>query len=256
MARNGVKSVEPLESTNKAGVAALERALSILGCFRKIDRGLTLAEMAQRTGFYKSTILRLCVSLERFGYLVRLPNGYFVLGGAVFRLGQIYQNSFDVGDFVLPVLRNLSAATQQSASLWIKESEFRVCLYRIEAYGAVRDATAQVGERWPLNRGGSVSTVLCAFSGVRGDQYDKVRRAGIAVSLGEFLPELAAITCPVFTMDGLLGALSLGGFRSQFNSKAITRWKPKVSAAARAITNSLSDDGQRWKNAASISRGA
>jgi DNA-binding IclR family transcriptional regulator len=178
-----------------------------------------------------------------------LPSGRFVLGGAIFRLGQIYQNSFDVGDFVLPVLRDLSTMTQRSASLWIKEGDFRVCLYRVEAVGSLRDATAQVGERWPLNRGGSVATVLCAFSGARGDQHDKIRRAEIAVSLGEFLPELAAITCPIFTADEtLLGALSLGGFRSQFPPKAIAKLKPKVIAAARAITKSLSNNGQRRQN--------
>ena len=236
-----IEKVEPV-----SGVAALERALSILGSFRKTDRGLTLAEIAQRTGFYKSTILRLCASLERFGYLVRLPSGRFVLGGAIFRLGQIYQNSFDVGDFVLPVLHDLSTATGQSASLWIKEGDFRVCLYRVEALGSLRDATAQVGERWPLSRGGSVSTILNAFSGARGDEYDKIRRAGIAVSLGEFLPELAAISGPVFTMDKtLLGALSVGGFRSQFTAKAITMLKPQVLAAARAITISLSDNERK-----------
>ena len=45
-------------------------------------------EIADRTGLYKSTILRLCESLRKFGYIVRLGNGRFVLGGAIFRLGQ------------------------------------------------------------------------------------------------------------------------------------------------------------------------
>ena len=45
---------------SKQGVAALERALSILGCFTAEDKGLTLTEIADRTGLYKSTILRLC----------------------------------------------------------------------------------------------------------------------------------------------------------------------------------------------------
>ena len=61
---------------------------------------------------------------------------------------------------------------------------------------------------------------------------------------GNFYQNRCRTTCPCSPwMD--YSALSLGGFRSQFNSKAITHWKPKVSAAARAITNSLSDDGQR-----------
>jgi DNA-binding IclR family transcriptional regulator len=244
------------EPTSKTGVASLERALSILACFRKGDRGVSLTEIAKRTGFYKSTILRLCASLERFGYLVRLPNGRFTLGGAVFRLGQIYQTSFDIGDFVLPVLHRLSSGTQHSASLWIMEGDFRVCLYRVEAAGSVRDATAQVGERWPLNRGGSASTILRAFSGARGERFDRARRAGVAVSLGEFVPELAAISCPVFSLDdSLLGVLSLGGFRSQFTNKTIAKLKPQVLDAAREITVSLGGTHQRRKDAPRPRRG-
>ena len=45
------------------GVAAVERALSVLGAFRDGDASLSLHELAARTGLYKSTILRLLVSL-------------------------------------------------------------------------------------------------------------------------------------------------------------------------------------------------
>jgi IclR helix-turn-helix domain len=31
---------------------------------------VTLSELAERTGYYKSTILRMCASLEKFGYLI------------------------------------------------------------------------------------------------------------------------------------------------------------------------------------------
>ena len=41
------------------GVAALDRAIAILNAFTAADRSLSLAEIAARTGFYKSTILRL-----------------------------------------------------------------------------------------------------------------------------------------------------------------------------------------------------
>jgi hypothetical protein len=75
--------------SKQRGVASLERALTIVGSFTTLDRGITLAEIAARTGFYKSTVLRLCASLEKFGYVVRLSDGRFVLGGALFRLGQI-----------------------------------------------------------------------------------------------------------------------------------------------------------------------
>jgi DNA-binding IclR family transcriptional regulator len=58
--------------TQQHGMASLERALTIVGCFTAHDRGFTLAEIAQCTGFYKSTILRPCASLEKFGCVIRL----------------------------------------------------------------------------------------------------------------------------------------------------------------------------------------
>jgi DNA-binding IclR family transcriptional regulator len=222
------------------GVASLERALTIVGSFTVRDRGITLAEIAARTGFYKSTVLRLCASLEKFGYVIRLNDGRFVLGGALFRLGQIYQRSFNLADYVVPVLQQLTLKTGLSASLWIKEENFRVCLFRAEAAEGVRDLSAQVGERWPLDRGGSASTVLLAYSSAKAARFARVRKAGIAVSLGEFVPELAAISAPVLSSGGaLIGAVSLGGFRSHFSAAATKKLRPLVLAAAREISLSL-----------------
>ena len=56
------------------GVAAVERALSIVAALETADHPLALAELAVRTGFYKSTILRLLGSLLTTGYATRLPD--------------------------------------------------------------------------------------------------------------------------------------------------------------------------------------
>ena len=64
------------------GVAAVDRALSILAAFEDGNRQLELAELARRTGLYKSTLLRLAVSLERGGMLRRGADGAFQIGRA------------------------------------------------------------------------------------------------------------------------------------------------------------------------------
>jgi DNA-binding IclR family transcriptional regulator len=227
----------------KTGVAALDRALTIVGCYTARDKGLTLNELAERTGFYKSTILRLCASLQKFGYLVRLGDGRFVLGSALFRLGQIYQRAFDIADFVTPHMQSLAHRTGLSASFWIREADHRVCLYRAEAAERMRDMTAQAGERWPLERGGSASTVLLAFAGAKGARFERARQDRFAVSLGEFVPELAAISVPVFGAGGdLMGALSLGGFRSHFAKAAIPKLRREVGTAGHDISAALGAD--------------
>ena len=56
-------------------VEAVERALSIVSAFSDGDQALSLAEIARRTGLYKSTILRLAGSLKCFGYLSQQADG-------------------------------------------------------------------------------------------------------------------------------------------------------------------------------------
>ncbi|WP_277667612.1 helix-turn-helix domain-containing protein [Novosphingobium lindaniclasticum] len=74
------------EPRSLEGVAAAQRALSVLTCFRQGDDQLTLAEMARRTGIVKTTVMRLLISLEQAGLIVRV-NGSYQLGGEIVRLG-------------------------------------------------------------------------------------------------------------------------------------------------------------------------
>jgi DNA-binding IclR family transcriptional regulator len=89
------------------GVAAVERALSILDAFCETDDRLTLAELAKRTGLYKSTLLRLEKSLEKHGYVLRSEDGTFRLGSKPLYLGSLYQRHFRTSDVVMPVLRQV-----------------------------------------------------------------------------------------------------------------------------------------------------
>src|SRR5678815_2782775 len=82
------------------GVAAVKRALAILDVYGEQDKSLTLAQLAQRTGYYKSTILRLAATLEKHGYLIRLADKSWRLGAAASRLGSVYQAAFNLGDIV------------------------------------------------------------------------------------------------------------------------------------------------------------
>ncbi|WP_162165728.1 helix-turn-helix domain-containing protein [Roseomonas gilardii] len=69
------RHAEGADDTAGPRVEAVERALSILDAFSNETPRLSLAEIAARTGFYPSTILRLAASLDRFGYLHRGEDG-------------------------------------------------------------------------------------------------------------------------------------------------------------------------------------
>jgi DNA-binding IclR family transcriptional regulator len=234
-----------MDAKTKKGVEALERAFALLDVFRGATSSLSLAELSARSGLYKSTILRMFVSLERFGYLQRLDSGRYVLGSTLFELGNAYRRSFRLIDFVRPALERLGAEMRESASFWVLEGEYRVCLCRVESSQSIREAIFREGDRLLLDKG-PTSTLLRAFSGAKGKRFDEVRRDVAAVSLGLYRSDVAGISCPAFLPDGALaGALTLTGPRHRFESRAVAKMKAAVSQAAEDITRSLG--GTRWK---------
>lgn len=203
----------------EAGVEAVERALSLLQAFGENDTSLTLAELARRTGLYKSTILRLAASLGRYRYLTRDERGSFRLGPELWRLGSLYRRGFELGEFIRPELRELVAVTQETASFYIREGSERVCLYRLNSPRAVRHHLDE-GVRLPLDRG-AAGQILLAFSGAPGERFESIRSDGFYVSLGERDPEVGAVAAPVFDAAGAYkGALSLSSLLTRFDGNA------------------------------------
>lgn len=199
-------------------VEAVERALSLLECFREDRRTLSLAELADATGMYKSTILRLAASLERFGYLVRREDGVFRLGPAAQRLGAVYRLGFDLERLIRPELLRLVQATGETASFYVRDGEARVCLYRENSPKAARHHLDE-GTLLTLASGAS-GHVLRAFGSHPEAAEAAVRGAGYALSLGERDPDLAAIAMPVVDRKGTVhGALSVSGIITRFTAE-------------------------------------
>jgi len=224
------------------GVAAVDRALTILRAFEGEGdpEPLTLAALARRTGLYKSTMLRLMVSLQAFGYIVQLPDGRYHLGPTPFRLGSVYQRGNRLYGHVMPVLRTLVAQGSESPSFHIRHDErLRLCVLRIDSQHSTLDRV-RAGALLPLDRG-AAGTVILAFDGTqRGEKFDQARSAGLAVSYGERDPDCAAVASPVFGADNkFVGALSVSGPKSRFTDENIHKMSLQVVDGARRITYSL-----------------
>jgi DNA-binding IclR family transcriptional regulator len=199
-------------------VEAVERALSILDAFGDGTPRLTLAEIAARTGYYPSTILRLAASLGRFGYLHRAADGLFRLGPTPLRLGLLYRDAFDLADHVRPALARLVDRTGETAAFYVREGDQRVCLYRHHSPRLIRHHVEE-GSALPLDRG-AAGRVLTAYTGKTDPLHDELRSRGWYLSLGERDPEVAAIAAPVFGRGrAFLGALGVVGPRSRFEAE-------------------------------------
>ena len=207
------------EQAAAGGVAAVDRALSVLSAFKKGDVSLSVTALAERTRLYKSTVLRLLASLAYGGLLRKTPEGLWALGPEISRLASLYTASFSLEDVVLPVIKDLVAKTGESVALHVKQGNQRLCLFRVDSPQLLRDHI-QAGDVLPLDRGAG-GRVLMAFSGAKGRLYDKIRKDGYIYATGDRIPGLVGVSAPVWKAEGeLIGALTLtvpeGRFKQTF----------------------------------------
>jgi DNA-binding IclR family transcriptional regulator len=221
-------------SADAGGVAAVDRALMLLGAFREGDRSLSLPELTERARLVKSTVLRLLASLIHFGLVQKLDDGRYALGPEIARLQSIYTATFSLERVVMPVLQHLVSLTKESAAYHVRQGDMRLCLHRVDSPQPIR-YHVQVGELLPLNRGAG-GRLLLAFSGARGAIYDRIRKEGVAAMVGDRSPDLAGISAPVFQASGeLAGALTLTMPTVRFRKEFVA----PVKAAARTVSEKL-----------------
>jgi len=232
-------AAQTADNAESSGVAVLDRAFSLLAAFGATDAALTLTELSKRTGLYKSTVLRLLAALEHGGFIRKLADGQYAIGPQPLRLASIYQRSFQVGHVIEPILKQLSVATGETASFYVRHEDKRIALFRVEPSRAVR-ASVQIGQEYAVAQGAS-GKVLLAFSLPARPEFQAIREQFWAVSYGERDPETASVAAPVFGVTGeLQGALAISGPRARLApSEAMFAACRHVLEAAREATMAL-----------------
>ncbi|MHB0776431.1 helix-turn-helix domain-containing protein [Halomonas sp. WWR20] len=130
-------------------VEAVERALTILEAFDTERESLSLAELAEATHFYKSTLLRLIGSLERFGYVQRTAQGRYNLGSTPARLARRHSPSRQLEAWIQPVLDNLAMTTGETASLLAVTGHQVECRLAAHPVNTLRHELLP-GAHWPV----------------------------------------------------------------------------------------------------------
>ena len=225
-----------------SGVAAVGRAMTVLGAFRPGDTALPLRVLAARTGLYKSTILRLLASLERHCCVKRNADGSWSPGPMLLHWGSLYTRSLGLESLVPPVLDSLTEATGQGATFWVRaDDERRVCLYRAAPPRTLRVAV-QAGDLMPLGAAatGRVFAIWdAAPSEVAEPAPENQGGPPVVVTQGSREVDPAAISAPVFLPGGALcGALTLSGSSERLWPE-VDRVKPLVAEAAAGLTRAL-----------------
>lgn len=228
---------------NEEGVAAVERALKILCAFDEHSPLLTLAELASRTGLYKSTISRLLVSLRRCGFVERDSLGRHRIGPQAWCVGSLFAVDLTLEKILRPIMDELSAVTQETVAYYVPLPgtlpPLRMCILRVDPMRRVRDAL-YLGNRIPIDIGAG-GVAIRAFSGppfLKED--DAVRKERAHISWGEIDQEVCAIGAPVLGHDGrALGSLVLSAPQARHDMAWAIAMKPVVRDAADKASRNL-----------------
>ena len=190
------------------GVVAVERALSVMDCFRPGAEHLSLADFANRLPLHKTTIFRLLNSLARCGYVVREPDGRYGLGPRVLFLARVYERGFDLEAVVMPVLERLSADTGESAAYYVEGGEpgQRLCLFRHQPHEGLHSQVI-AGSVMPPDKS-STGQVFAIWA--QGERRDHARLP--IFSCGARDPYTSSWSVPVIGQeDRFVGALTVAG---------------------------------------------
>lgn len=222
------------------GVAAVDRALSILTCFHLTQATLSLGQLAESTRLHKSTLLRLIASLAHAGFIQRGEDGRYSIGPSVAQLQSAHHASFSLQAVVMPTLRLLAAKTEESAAFHVRRGDARICLYRVDSSQAIRDHV-RPGDVLPLERGAG-GRVLLAYShhSRRSAEFKamcaELQAHGVIGLREDRTPGVAGISAPVFDATGAIaGALTVTMPDYRYKTKHL----PSVKAAAVDLTHAL-----------------
>jgi DNA-binding IclR family transcriptional regulator len=152
----------------------------------------------------------------------------------------------DLVEAARPVLAALADETGESAQLYVREGDRRVCVVSVERAGRGLRDTVPVGAVLPLERG-SGGKVLLAWAEdgrrllrMKVAELGEIRHQGWAESVAEREAGVASVSAPVFGPGGgLRAAVCASGPISRLGERPGERLAKPVVAAAREIEEAL-----------------
>jgi DNA-binding IclR family transcriptional regulator len=216
-------------SASLSGVGVLDKAVSILSL---LEGGpLSLGELAPEAEMPRATAHRLAVALEAHGFVQRDGDGRFVLGPRLISLGQAaaLRTSRSLASAAAPILSDLRDSTGESAQLYVRSGETRVCVLSLESPHSLRTIVA-VGASLPMDRG-SAAKVLSEEPGCT--------KRGWAESVEEREKGVASVSAPVRLHGETIAAVSVSGPVERTSRQPGRRYAAAVLNAARAIEDKL-----------------
>src|ERR1044072_7939227 len=166
---------------NSSGVGVLDKAALVLSA---LESGpATLAGLVAATGLARPTAHRLAVALEHHRMVARDMQGRFILGPRLAELAAAAGEDRLLAT-AAPVLTHLRDVTGESAQLYRRQGDMRICVAAAERLSGLRD-TVPVGSTLTM-KAGSSAQILMAWEeperlhrGLQGARFTATALSGV-----------------------------------------------------------------------------
>lgn len=210
-----------------SGVGVLDKAVAVLGALEPGPR--SLGDLVTATGLSRATAHRLAVALEAHGLVRRDDDGRFSLGLRLIGLGHAAAAAVPGWLDARPALAWLVEQTGESAQVYVRDGDARVCVESLDAPHELR-TIVPVGARLRLDRG-SAGRLL---------QERTAAGPGWVESVGERQAGVASVSAPVAAPDGrVVAAVSVSGPIDRTGRAPGQRYGAAVVEAAARISRRL-----------------
>jgi IclR family transcriptional regulator, acetate operon repressor len=239
-------------------ITTVERATDVLLLFtRKLQPTLGITEIANELGLSKAVVYRLVTTLAAQGFIqVDHESRRYGLGPAVLSLGLAYLERIDIRRFALPVMRELSTATNETCTLSIRSGWTRVYVDQVTPPREVK-MSVQLGQPFPLHAGSSSKAFLAFLGEQEQEEYlakaaldrlteativdakalraelSVIRKRGFARSFGERQAGAASVAAPARDHNGEpIATISVCGPIERFRDHTETAAELLLAATA------------------------
>nr|WP_273400592.1 IclR family transcriptional regulator [Bifidobacterium indicum] len=230
-----------------SGVGVLDKTVKILDT---LESGpMTLGQLVNATGLARPTAHRLAIALERHRFVVRDAHGRFVLGSRFAELAAAAGED-RLLTAAAPILRTLLDRSGESAQIFRRQGDMRVCIAAVERASGLRDSIP-VGALLSMDAG-SAAQILLAWEdserlhqGLRHAKFNvstlaAVRKRGWAESINEREEGVCSISAPIRNGSGqVMAAISISGPVNRMSTTPGRHYAPLVMAAGKYLTEAL-----------------
>lgn len=252
-------------------IQAVDRAIDVLEVLAK-GGAMTLSSLAAEMDQSPATLYRVLTTFQRRGLVENNDaTQEWMIGASAFRIGAVYLRRSTVASRAMPAMRELMAATGETANLGVEAEGQVMFIAQVETHESIR-AFFPPGTQGPLHASGIGKALLATYpkgrlqkllesavlkhytpqtltspSALRADLAAAQNR-GFAIDDNEKTPGMRCIAAPIFNHLGeAVAGISVSGPSNRLTTDKVAQVGALVRAAADSISQALGADvGRGW----------